>query len=70
MTEETEQAIRRAAAEAGIERLRPIKDLLGDEVSYDQIHLVVATMRQSSQLSASSQLAARSSQESPDGGRA
>ena len=45
MTEETEQAIRRAAAEAGIERLRPIKDLLGDEVSYDQIHLVVAMIR-------------------------
>jgi ATP-dependent DNA helicase RecQ len=45
MTEETEQAIRRAAAEAGLERLRPIKDLLGDDVSYEQIHLVVATIR-------------------------
>jgi ATP-dependent DNA helicase RecQ len=45
MTEETEQAIRRAAEEAGIERLRPIKDLVGDEVSYEQIHLVVATLR-------------------------
>ena len=45
MTEETEQTIRRAAAEAGIERLRPIKDLVGEDVSYEQIHLVVATLR-------------------------
>jgi len=45
MTEETELAIRRAAAAAGIERLRPIKDIVGDEVSYDVIHIVVATMR-------------------------
>ncbi|HEX6082877.1 MAG TPA: DNA helicase RecQ [Thermoanaerobaculia bacterium] len=49
MTEEVEQAIRRAAAEAGIERLRPIKDLVGDEVSYDQIHIVVAAMRAEAQ---------------------
>jgi ATP-dependent DNA helicase RecQ len=45
MPEETEAAIRRAAAEAGIERLRPIKDLVGEEISYDLIHIVVATIR-------------------------
>jgi ATP-dependent DNA helicase RecQ len=45
MTEETEERIRRAAAEVGIERLRPIRDIVGDEVSYDDIHIVVATIR-------------------------
>jgi ATP-dependent DNA helicase RecQ len=45
MTEETEAAIRRAAAEAGIERLRPIKDIVGEEISYDLIHIVVASIR-------------------------
>ncbi|HEX6101235.1 MAG TPA: DNA helicase RecQ [Thermoanaerobaculia bacterium] len=45
MSEETESAIRRAAAEAGIERLRPIRDLLGEEFSYDDIHIVVAAIR-------------------------
>jgi ATP-dependent DNA helicase RecQ len=45
MTEETEQLIRRAAAEAGIERLRPIKDLVGEAIAYDDIHIVVATIR-------------------------
>jgi ATP-dependent DNA helicase RecQ len=45
MTEETEQAIRRAAAEAGLERLRPIRDLTGEVVSYEEIAIVVATMR-------------------------
>lgn len=45
MTEETEETIRRAAEQAGIERLRPIKDIVGDAVSYDDIHIVVATIR-------------------------
>ncbi|HYI08552.1 MAG TPA: DNA helicase RecQ [Thermoanaerobaculia bacterium] len=45
MPEETEDAIRRAAGEAGIERLRPIKDLVGDAVSYDEIRIVVAAIR-------------------------
>jgi ATP-dependent DNA helicase RecQ len=45
MTEETEQLIRNAAAEAGIDRLRPIKDLAGEAISYDDIHIVVATIR-------------------------
>ena len=45
MSEETEQAIRRAAAEAGIERLRPIRELTGESVSYEEIAIVVATIR-------------------------
>ncbi len=45
MTEVTEHAIRRAAADAGIERLRPIKDIVGEEISYDEIRIVVATIR-------------------------
>ncbi|HYC88433.1 MAG TPA: DNA helicase RecQ [Thermoanaerobaculia bacterium] len=52
MSEETEQAIRRAAAEAGLERLRPIRDITGEAVSYEEIGIVVATMRR--QLSAGS----------------
>jgi ATP-dependent DNA helicase RecQ len=49
MDEETEDTIRRAAAQAGIERLRPIKDIVGEDVSYDDIRIVVATMRQLAQ---------------------
>jgi ATP-dependent DNA helicase RecQ len=45
MSEEKEQRIRQAAREAGIERLRPIKDLLGDDVTYEEIRVVVAGMR-------------------------
>ncbi len=45
MTEETENAIRRAASEVGIERLRPIRDVVGEAISYDDIHIVVATIR-------------------------
>jgi len=45
MPEETEAAIRAAAEQAGLERLRPIKDLVGEAISYDDIHIVVATIR-------------------------
>ncbi len=45
MPEETELAIRRAAAEVGFERLRPIKDIVGEAISYDEIRIVVATIR-------------------------
>jgi ATP-dependent DNA helicase RecQ len=45
VSEETEDQIRRAAEQAGIERLRPIKDIVGDAVSYDEIRIVVATLR-------------------------
>jgi ATP-dependent DNA helicase RecQ len=45
MDEETEETIRRAAAQAGIERLRPIKDIVGEGISYDDIRIVVATLR-------------------------
>lgn len=45
MAEETEDTIRRAAAQAGIERLRPIKDIVGEAISYDDIRIVVAAIR-------------------------
>jgi ATP-dependent DNA helicase RecQ len=45
MTEETEEVIRRAAAEAGIERLKPIREITGETISYDQIRIVVAAIR-------------------------
>ena len=45
MSEETEDTIRQAAAQAGIERLRPIKDIVGEAISYDDIRIVVATIR-------------------------
>jgi ATP-dependent DNA helicase RecQ len=45
MTEETEAAIRQAAAQTGMERLKPIREIVGEQVSYDQIHVVVATIR-------------------------
>jgi ATP-dependent DNA helicase RecQ len=48
MPAETEDVIRRASAEAGIERLKPIKDLVGEAISYDQIRIVVATIRAAS----------------------
>ncbi|MCU1347406.1 MAG: recQ, partial [Acidobacteria bacterium] len=45
VTEESEASIRRAAAEAGVERLKPIKEIVGENVSYDDIHIVVASIR-------------------------
>jgi ATP-dependent DNA helicase RecQ len=48
MTEEIENSIRRAAAETGIERLRPIREIVGEAISYDQIRIVVATIRAAS----------------------
>jgi len=45
VSEEVEDQIRQAAEQAGIERLRPIKDIVGDAVSYDEIRIVVATIR-------------------------
>ncbi|HVR41268.1 MAG TPA: DNA helicase RecQ [Thermoanaerobaculia bacterium] len=45
MSEEIEDTIRRAAEQAGIERLKPIKEIAGEAVSYDDIHIVVATLR-------------------------
>ncbi len=42
------QTILRALGEVGDERLKPVKDLLGDEYSYDEIRLVRAVERQAS----------------------
>ncbi|HYK04763.1 MAG TPA: DNA helicase RecQ [Thermoanaerobaculia bacterium] len=45
MSEETETAIRRAIEQTGMERLKPIREITGEEVSYDQIRIVLATIR-------------------------
>jgi ATP-dependent DNA helicase RecQ len=45
MSEETETAIRSAIEQAGMDRLKPIREITGEEVSYDQIRIVMATMR-------------------------
>ena len=45
MTEEIEGVVRRAAAETGIERLKPIREIVGEAISYDQIRIVVSTIR-------------------------
>jgi ATP-dependent DNA helicase RecQ len=45
MSEETEATIRRAIEEAGMERLKPIRDITGEDVTYDQIRIVVAKLR-------------------------
>jgi uncharacterized protein YpbB len=35
----------RAADQVGTERLRPIKDLVNETISYDEIRIVVARIR-------------------------
>lgn len=50
VSRETEEMVRRAVDKVGMERLRPIKDLVGDEVGYEQIRLVVAMIRRESRL--------------------
>jgi ATP-dependent DNA helicase RecQ len=45
VSEETEDAIRRAIEQVGIERLKPIREITGEEISYDEIRIVVATMK-------------------------
>jgi ATP-dependent DNA helicase RecQ len=42
---EKESVIRAACARSGIERLKPIKDLVPPEITYDEIRLVVACLR-------------------------
>jgi len=56
MSEDEEHAIREAAAQAGIDRLRPIKDIVGEAIAYDAIHIVVATIRASRLTPASTSL--------------
>jgi ATP-dependent DNA helicase RecQ len=45
MSEETETTIRSAIEQAGMDRLKPIREITGEEVSYDQIRIVLATIR-------------------------
>ena len=47
---EKESVIRAACARAGIERLKPIKDLAPPEITYDEIRLIVARLRREVQL--------------------
>jgi hypothetical protein len=49
---EKESVIRAACARAGIERLKPIKDLVPPEITYDEIRLVVACLRREAMLQA------------------
>jgi ATP-dependent DNA helicase RecQ len=45
VSQDEEAAIRIAVRDNGHDRLRPIKEIVGDAISYDQIHVVVATIR-------------------------
>jgi len=42
--------IEAACARAGIERLKPAKDILPPEITYDEIRLVVAKLRREESL--------------------
>jgi ATP-dependent DNA helicase RecQ len=42
---EKQAVIKAACARAGLERLKPVKDILPPEISYDEIRLVVAWLR-------------------------
>jgi ATP-dependent DNA helicase RecQ len=42
---EKDSVIRAACARAGVERLKPIKDLVPPEITYDEIRLIVACLR-------------------------
>jgi ATP-dependent DNA helicase RecQ len=52
MAPERREQIRAACARVGMEWLKPIKEALPEEVSYDEIRLVVAGMRREKQLAA------------------
>jgi ATP-dependent DNA helicase RecQ len=45
MKPERHEQIREACRRVGMERMKPIKKALPDEVSYDQIRLVMAEMK-------------------------
>ena len=42
---ENEELIRRAVEQVGVERLKPIKDVVGDGVTYEEIKILLAYMR-------------------------
>lgn len=48
VSEENEAIVRNAIAQAGLERLRPIREITGESISYDEIRIVVASMNGSS----------------------
>jgi len=45
MTQERHQQVREACTRVGLEWMKPIKEALPEEVSYDEIRLVLAEMR-------------------------
>ena len=45
LSEEAEEEIRKAIAKVGVERLRPIKDILNAKISYAQIKLCMLIMK-------------------------
>jgi ATP-dependent DNA helicase RecQ len=45
VTKEKQSAIEAACAKVGMERLKPLKDILPPEITYDEIKLVVGRMR-------------------------
>jgi ATP-dependent DNA helicase RecQ len=45
VSEEKQSVIDAACARAGFERLKPVKDILPPEITYDEIRLVVARLR-------------------------
>ena len=45
LTEEKEEHIKNAIKKVGIEKLRPIKDIVGKDVTYGQIKLCILVMK-------------------------
>jgi ATP-dependent DNA helicase RecQ len=50
VSEDKQSVISAACARAGIERLKPVKDILPPEITYDEIRLVVARLRREESL--------------------
>ncbi len=49
VSEETEAIVRNAIAQAGMERLKPIREITGESISYDEIRIVVASLNAATQ---------------------
>jgi len=45
VSEETEATVKNAIDQAGMERLKPIREITGEEISYDEIRIVVASLK-------------------------
>jgi ATP-dependent DNA helicase RecQ len=67
MPHETEQAIRAAASQCGLDFLRPIKDAVGESIAYDDVHVVVSIMKAESAAALPGSRGAHEEQVSSDG---